>query len=327
LNDQRPIGVLLLNMGGPDSLRAVRPFLYNLFSDRMIIRLGPAPLQKPLAFLISSLRAGKARKMYAQIGGKSPLNPLTTAQAKALSSALKIENDFKIYIGMRYWNPFIREALLKMKNEGINRLIAVSLYPHYSLATTGSSLEQLRIELGRPGYSYECGLVKEWPTHPLYIEALSDTVKKGLHEFEKQRTKIPFVLFSAHGLPKKFVEEKGDPYPKQIESTMNAVAEKTGLKKYALSFQSRTGPVEWLKPYTDEMIKELAKEGIKNLLIVPISFVSDHIETLYEIDILYSGLARGLGMNMKRTEALNTHPLLIAALKDLILQKKKELGW
>jgi ferrochelatase len=292
----------------------------------MIIRLGPAPLQKPLAFLISSLRAGKARKMYARIGGKSPLNELTLAQAKALASSLKTEGDFRVYIGMRYWHPFISQALYKIKEEKVERLIAVSLYPHYSLATAGSSLEQLRIELGRPGYSFECGLVKEWPTHPLYIEALSETLRKGLHEFEKQRTKIPFVLFSAHGLPVKFLEQ-GDPYPGEIEATMNAVAEKTGIKEYALSYQSRTGPVEWLKPYTDEKIKELAKKGIKNLLVVPISFVSDHVETLYEIDILYSELARGLGMNFRRTEALNTHPLLIAALKDLILQKKRELGW
>jgi len=313
-------------MGGPDSLRAVRPFLYNLFSDRMIIRLGPALLQKPLAFLISSLRAGKARKMYALIGGKSPLNELTTAQAKALTTSLKGEGDFKIYIGMRYWHPFISESVGQIKNEGIERLIAVSLYPHYSIATTGSSLEQLRKDLGRPGYKFECGLVKEWPTHPLYIEALAETVRKGLKEFEKQRIKTPFVLFSAHGLPVKFVEQ-GDPYPRQIEATMKALVEKVGLQDYGLSYQSRTGPVEWLKPYTDEMLKGLSQKGIKNVLMVPVSFVSDHVETLYEIDILYSELARGLGMNFKRTEALNTHSLLIAALKDLILEKKKELGW
>jgi len=313
-------------MGGPDSFRAVRPFLYNLFSDRMIIRLGPAPLQKPLALLISSLRAGKARKMYAQIGGKSPLNELTSAQAKALAASLKGEGDFKIHVGMRYWHPFISETLAEMKEQGIEKLMAVSLYPHYSLATTGSSLEQLRKDLGRPGYKFECVLIREWPTHPLYIEALAETVRKGLKEFERQRTKVPFVLFSAHGLPVKFVEQ-GDPYSGQIEATMRAVAEKVSLADYGLSYQSRTGPVEWLKPYTDEKIKELAARGTKNVLVVPISFVSDHIETLYEIDILYSELARRLGMNFKRTEALNTHPLLIGALKDLILNKKKELGW
>lgn len=319
----RKIGVLLLNLGGPDSLRAVRPFLFNLFSDRKIIRLGPAFLQKPLAFLISTLRAAKTRKAYALIGGKSPLNELTLAQAKALEIELKTEGDFRLYMGMRYWHPFISETLEKIKQDGIKKLIVLTLYPHYSLATTGSSMDQLEKDIQEGRYSFDCSSIGEWPVNPFYIEAIADTLRKGLEDYQREK---PFVLFSAHGLPMEFVE-KGDPYPEQIKMTIKAVAEKAGLKEYGLSYQSRTGPVQWLKPYTDEKLRELAREGIKRVLMVPVSFVSDHVETLYEIDLLYKELAIRLGLDLRRTEALNTHPLLIKALGGLILDKKKELGW
>ncbi len=320
-NPDSTIGVLLLNLGGPDSLDAVKPFLYNLFSDRMIIRLGPAPLQKPLAWLISTMRTPKVKRFYELIGGKSPILELTKAQAAALEAALKKDGDFRVFIGMRYWHPRIRDEVARMEKSGIKKFIALSLYPQYSIASTGSSLEKLKeVARGRP-LAYDT--ITDWHTHPLYIEALADTVKKGLARFDD---KDAHVLFSAHGLPVKFIE-MGDPYQQHIRETVEAVAAKAGIAKWSISYQSRTGPVKWLGPGTDEAIKELAAHGVKRVLAVAVSFVSDHIETLYEIDILYRKLARGLGIDLKRAEALNTHPLLIGALKDIVLSKKRELGW
>lgn len=321
MNKSNPIGVLLLNLGGPDSLGAVRPFLYNLFSDRMIIRLGPALLQKPIAWFISKTRSSKAADAYALIGGKSPILEITEAQARAVEEALRKERKFRVYVGMRYWFPFIREALDRMEEDGVRDFIALPLFPQYSIATTGSSLEQMKRDLKGRNFRFEA--IGRWYTHPLYIEALADAVRKGLDKFEGE---VPFVLFSAHGLPVKFIE-MGDPYEKETRETVRLVAERAGVRDYAMGYQSRTGPVKWLEPSTDEVIRELAGKGVKNLLVVAVSFVSDHVETLYEIDILYKGLAEGLGVRLERAEALNTHPLLIGALRDLILAKKRELGW
>lgn len=315
---------MLLNMGGPDSLEAVGPFLYNLFSDRMLIRLGPEPLQRPLARLISAMRAPKARKMYGLIGGKSPLNEITWAQAAALEEALRqgcpAEDGFRVYVGMNYWHPFVPEALAQANAAGVKRLIALPLYPHYSLATTGSSLRVLKKELA--GYSFECEVVPHWYRQPDYISALAGKIKGGIANFGGEDV---FVLFSAHGLPEKFLE-MGDVYVEHIRGTISAVR---GLLEmdYALSFQSRTGPVKWIGPYTDEMLKELARQGARNVLVVPISFVSDHVETLYEIDILYKKLAESLGLRLERAESLNTDPLLIKAMRDVVCLKRKELGW
>ncbi|MDA8169804.1 MAG: ferrochelatase [Nitrospiraceae bacterium] len=320
MDENRPIGVLLLNLGGPDSPAAVRPFLYNLFSDRMIIRLGPAFLQKPIARMISAARASKAINAYGLIGGGSPLNELSLAQARALESALG--GGFRTFVGMRYWHPFIREALEQARSAGINKLIVLSLYPHYSLATTGSSLHKLTEDL--KSFDMQTGVIEPWFRHPLYIEALAENIRKGMASFERDNKEI-FVLFSAHGLPVK-IAGMGDPYVEHVKGTIEAVREKVEME-YALSYQSRTGPVKWIGPYTDEMLKELARNGVKNVLMVPVSFVSDHIETLYEIDILYKRLADGLGINLRRTGALNTHPKLIGAFADLVLGRKKELGW
>ncbi len=319
-----------MNMGGPDSLEAVGPFLYNLFSDRMIVRLGPEPLQRPLARLISAMRAPKARKMYELIGGKSPLNDLSWAQAAALEEALgqdcpsgagQAEDGFRVYVGMNYWHPFVSESLAQASAEGIKRLIAMPLYPHYSLATTGSSLRGLKRELAK--YSFECQVIPHWYRQPDYISALVLKIKEGMARFGHGED--VFVLFSAHGLPVKFLE-MGDVYVEHIRGTISAVRGFLEMD-YALSFQSRTGPVKWIEPYTDEMLKELARQGARNVLIVPISFISDHVETLYEIDILYKKLAKNLNIRLERTESLNTEPLLIKAMEDIICMKRKELGW
>ncbi|MBF0328909.1 MAG: ferrochelatase [Nitrospirae bacterium] len=309
------IGVLLLNMGGPDSLDAVKPFLQNLFADRDIIRLGPAFLQKPIASIIISLRLKKTIELYSLIGGKSPLPEITSAQAKALEKALNI----KIYLGMRYWHPFIPDTLAEMRKDGVTKVLAVSLYPQYSVATTGSTVKMFEKAVKEQGMEYSC--IISWFDHSVYIDALVEKIEEGIKGFAEK----PVVLFSAHSLPQKFIDE-GDPYEKEIRGTIDAIAKKLDMD-WRLSFQSKTGPVKWLEPSTEKMLEILAGENIKNLLVVPISFVSDHIETLYEIDILYKDMAKGLGINLKRTESLNVSPKFISALADIVITKTKELSW
>jgi ferrochelatase len=356
-----------LNLGGPDSLGAVRPFLYNLFSDREIIRLGPPFLQKPLAWLISTIRSKKTKKFYSLISGKSPILDITTAQAKALEEALNppcppLEKGgrggfergarggrvsekvkCKTYVGMRYWHPFINEVVPDMFRNGVRKLIVLNMYPQYSHATTGSSLSVLKKVLQE--YPMEVFFITSWFDHPLYIEALIDVIKKGLESFNPPlppftkggqggitnfelrtpNSELDIVLFSAHNLPESLIKE-GDPYVNQINGTIAEITKRLNIQWY-LSYQSKSGPVKWLKPSTDEMLESLAKKGFKNILIVPISFVSDHIETLYEIDILYKGIAERLGIMLKRVDSLNIHPLFIEALKDLVLKGLKEKGW
>jgi len=343
------IGVILLNLGGPDSLQAVRPFLYNLFSDRKIIQLGPPFLQKPLAWLIATLRYKKTEGYYSLIGGRSPILDITNAQAKALEEALNKSGVgsqesippqppltkggikrgvFKVYVGMRYWHPLIEDVIPQIYNDGIRRLIALSLYPQYSLATSGSSLSKLREVTSK--YSMEVFCTPSWYDQPLYIEALVDVIKNGIESFNS-KLQTPnselniHVLFSAHSLPEKFIDE-GDPYVRHIERTIEEIVKRIPIK-WHLSYQSKSGPVKWLGPSTGEKLKELAGRNIKNILIVPISFVSDHIETLHEIDILYMQMAKDLGINLRRTDSLNAHPLFIEALKDIVIRNVRELGW
>ena len=331
-------GVLLLNLGGPDSLRAVKPFLFNLFSDREIIRLGPSFLQKPIAYLISSLRAKKTEEAYALIGGKSPISDITFAQAEALESVLNKVNDSRISdipegltvsVAMRYWHPLIEEMVPELYARGIRRLIVLSLYPQYSVATTGSSLNKLRAVTAK--YGIEIFSILSWFDHPLYIDALVHSIQEGLEVFGNtlsgagDRASDLHVLFSAHSLPVKFIEE-GDPYVDQIQGTIDAIVKKIDIR-WSLSYQSKSGPVQWLGPSTDKMIEELAARGMRNVLAVPISFVSDHIETLYEIDILYKGMAEKLGMRLERVKSLNTSPLFVSALKEIVIQGMKEAGW
>ena len=328
------IGVLLLNLGGPDSLQAVKPFLYNLFSDRQIIKLGPEFLQKPIAWLISTTRHKKTEGFYSLIGGKSPILDITNAQAEALEEALNqlsvLSSQLKVFVGMRYWHPLIEEVVPEIHNAGIRKLIVLSLYPQYSLATTGSSLSKFREVASK--YKMEAFCIESWFNHPLYIEALVDVIRKGMDIFAESREHRAkdmepdiHILFSAHSLPQKFIDE-GDPYVEQIKGTIEEITKRIEIK-WHLSYQSKSGPVKWLEPSTDEKLKELAAKGVRNILVVPISFVSDHIETLYEIDILYRQMAEGLGLCLRRTESLNTHPVFIEAMRDIIMKNVKGLNW
>lgn len=320
--NQEKIGVVLLNLGGPERLADVEPFLVNLFSDRKIIRLGPWFLQKFIARRIARKRAPVSREAYKLIGGGSPLARTTAAQGAALKAMLADTGDFQVEMAMRYWPPYADETLKKLAAAGIKRLVALTLYPHYSIATTGSSLDDLKAAAARAPEDYEIAEVAAWPDQRDYIATLAKNITDGLAQFGAEPVQL---VYSAHSLPVKFIEE-GDPYLEHMARTIKALETLTGVKG-CLCFQSRSGPVEWLAPSTPEMMAKLAGEGSKNLLVVPISFVSDHVETLYEIDILYREMARDLGMRLERVESLNLQPGFIGALRQLVLAACREKGW
>lgn len=306
--------ILLLQMGGPDSLDAIQPFLYNLFSDRDIIRIGPAFLQPAIARFISRRRSKKVTEYYKKIGGKSPIRELTRQQAMELEKVLG--SNYRCFVAMRYWKPFTDEALAAIKSEGISTVIALSLYPHYSRATVGSSINELERVLAKAGMKLNLSYIRSFYDHPLYIKALAEKVEKGLASFA-DRSNVQLV-FSAHGLPQSFIDS-GDPYLEHIQTTVRLTMELFGGISHHLAFQSRAGPVKWLEPSTEAKIAELAAAGCKQLLMVPLSFVSDHIETLYEIDIQYKEEATVLGISdFRRTEALNSSPAFINCLAELV---------
>lgn len=321
-NSPKNIAVVLLNLGGPERLEDVEPFLFNLFSDRMIIRLGPAFMQKTIARFIARRRAPKSSRAYARIGGGSPLGKITADQAKALEKELAASGPFQVAVAMRYWQPGAKETLAKLHNESIQRIIALPLYPHYSIATTGSSVADLVEAAQSFSPPFEIADIGAWPVQPEYINALATTIKRGAELFEEEKVQ---VVYSAHSLPVKFIQE-GDPYVEHLKLTIQAV-ESITARPGKLCFQSRSGPVEWLSPSPPDMLEQLAEEGCKNVLMVPISFVSDHVETLYEIDMLYHDMAQGLGIRMERTASLNCMPEFIDALKELVLKKISELQW
>ncbi len=301
-------GILLLNMGGPDSLDAVKPFLFNLFQDPYIANFGI--LQKPLAWLISNLRDEKVKRAYRLIGGKSPLKDITLKQASELEKALG--SDYRVKVGMNYWHPFIEESLKEFENEGINYIVGLSLYPQYCHATSASAIEKFK-KSAKERFNYK--IIGSWYDNPLYIAAWTENIKSTIEKYGKG-----MILFSAHGIPVSLYE-KGDPYIKETEETVKIIAKEINLSEWELSYQSRTGPVKWVRPSTEEKIKEFAKRGIKKIFIVPISFVSDHIETLYEIDIIYKKMAADVGIELIRVPSLNTNPKFIEALKSLVLSQ------
>ncbi len=317
------IGILLLNLGGPEKLEDVRPFLFNLFSDPEIIRLPFPWLQKPLAWLISTLRTNKSEKNYLEIGGGSPLRKITEAQADALQqqlAAMDNDNDVSVYVGMRYWNPFTEEAMANIKNDGIKKLAILPLYPQFSISTSGSSfrvLEEMWAE--DPALSeIEYTIIPSWYNHPDYLAAMADLINQELQQFEDPDS--VHIFFSAHGVPQSYVIEAGDPYQQEIEDCTSLIMKTLNCNcQHTLAYQSRVGPVEWLKPYTEDALLELGAAGVKDLLVVPISFVSEHIETLQEIDIEYSEIAKDAGIeNFQRVPALNTHPTFIKSLASLV---------
>ncbi|BBL86623.1 ferrochelatase (chromatophore) [Paulinella micropora] len=319
------VGVLLLNLGGPERIQDVGPFLYNLFSDPEIIRLPVPALQKPLAWLISSLRSSKSEDAYRSIGGGSPLRRITEQQARELQANLRKRGiNATTYVAMRYWHPFTESAVADIKADGMEEIVVLPLYPHFSISTSGSSFRELQrlrqADLQFAQLPIRC--IRSWYDHPNYLEAMVKLIA------EQVRTStIPdqaHIFFSAHGVPKSYVEEAGDPYQKEIESCAQLIMQR--LEKslghsnpFTLAYQSRVGPVEWLKPYTDEALVELGEKGVTDLVVVPISFVSEHIETLEEIDIEYREIATEAGVEyFRRVPALDTYGPFIESLADLV---------
>lgn len=316
-----PVGVILFNLGGPPDQASVEPFLVNLFSDRDIIRLpGGARLQPAVARVIAKLRGPSVRRNYRLIGGGSPQLHWTERQAEALERRLNAASagGFIVTIAMRYWHPGAQAALRRLRDAGARRVVTLPLYPHWSCATTGSSERDLERALEGPewnGHPFEIDRVTSYAEDPLYLDAMADTARRAFEGLGESARREAVLLFSAHGLPQKFVDA-GDPYVEQIEATRRGILERLALpNRHLLGYQSRTGPVKWIGPGTDELIESLAREGQRTLLVIPLSFVSDHIETSYEIDILFGDLARKAGIaEYRRPEMLGVHPLFIESL-------------
>lgn len=328
------VAVMLLNLGGPDTLEDVQPFLYNLFADPDIIRLPNAFrfLQPGIAKLISTLRAPKSTEAYKTIGGGSPLRRITEDQAEALQTSLRGKGiDASVYVAMRYWHPYTEEAIEQLKADGVRKLVILPLYPQFSISTSGSSLRLLEdiFKTDRALVGLEHTVIPSWYQRKGYVTAMADLIQAELPKFPADQPAR--IFFSAHGVPKSYVEEAGDPYKEEMEECVDLIMNELKLRgadnEHTLAYQSRVGPVEWLTPYTDTTIVELGEQGCKSLLAVPISFVSEHIETLEEIDMEYRELAEESGItNWGRVPALNTNQTFIGDLADAVVEALPYVG-
>jgi ferrochelatase len=325
------VAVVLFQLGGPDSLDAIEPFLYNLFCDPDIIDFPFARLaREPLARLISSRRAGKVRKHYLEIGGKSPIGEVTARQAQALEAELNKLLPARVVVAMRYWHPLTDEAIRDLVAFAPEEIVLLPLYPQYSCTTTGSSLNewQRQYPLNQTAAVH---VVREFHTEPLYLDALIERIEQGLERFRRSNghaARAPsdvHLLFSAHSVPASVIH-RGDPYQSHIEATVKAVMERGHWSNpHSLCYQSRSGPGQWLRPFIHEALHEIALRGAERVLVVPIAFVSDHVETMHEINIEARELAERLGIQQFETmEGLNDSPRFIAALADLVLRKVGE---
>ncbi len=328
---KKRVGIVLFQLGGPDSLEAVEPFLLNLFLDPDIIPLGPLGLlRRPIAKLVSSRRAIPVAGRYAQIGRRSPIGILTERQRQRLVAVVSPYIEPVAVTAMRYWHPLTAEAVDSLRNAGsLDEMVLLPLYPHYSYATTLSSMKEWRRAVSQAKWGPGNGgpperVIESFYNHPLYIQAIVQRIGLVLRQFPDS-SRIHLV-FSAHGLPMSLVE-KGDPYPKHIEETVRLTCE-LGPKLHAgwprthlLCYQSRVGPAKWLQPPFTDTLHRLGHEGVKEMLVVPISFVTEHIETLHEINIDGRMDAKKAGIERFRMmPAVGDSPLFIAALKDLVLR-------
>lgn len=323
------IAVVLFNLGGPDKPESVERFLFNLFNDKAIIRL-PNPFRYLLAKFISKRRAPIAREIYHHLGGGSPILPLTEKQASALEQTLKVQlgGNVKVFIAMRYWHPFTQETVKEVKAFTPDKVILLPLYPQFSTTTSGSSLQAWHNETKKQSLSVETVTVGCYPVAEGFITAQAEIIRP-LYESASKQGK-PRILFSAHGLPKKIVEA-GDPYQWQVEQTSSAIAQKLGITEldWVVCYQSKVGRLEWLKPSTEKEIKRAGADKIP-LVIVPVAFVSEHSETLVELDIEYKKLADASGVpGYYRVPALGEEGNFINTLAGICqtaLQDKKEVS-
>lgn len=317
VNDNR-IAVVLFNLGGPNSPAAVEPFLLNLFNDSAIIGL-PGLLRRFVARMIVRKRGPTAREIYARIGGASPLLPNTEAQAESLAKQLPDAVGFRVFVCMRYWHPMADAVAAEVAAHRPDQVILLPLYPQYSSTTTASSFAAWRKAASAKGLTAPTKLICCYPTAPGFIAAAARLVESGIVEAKAKLNRQPRVLFSAHGLPKKVVA-RGDPYPRQVEASARAIAERLGLeaKDWVVCYQSRVGPLEWIRPYTDDEIRRAGADGVP-VVLFPIAFVSEHSETLVELDMEYRHLAEQAGVPLYlRAPTVGTSPEFIAALADLV---------
>ncbi len=320
------VGIVALNLGGPESLDEVEPFLRRLFADPEVIRLGWLRFLQPLfARVVARRRAPFSRQAYAQIGGCSPILAESTAQAVAVAEELLLRGvAARPYVAMSCSRPFAAEAVAAMKNDGVGRALALPLFPHYSGSTTGSAFGALT----RAGAGLDLALVEHYPDAPGYVAAVADRVRDALLRLPEAHRETAPVLWSAHGLPESYIRH-GDPYLDDVRVTVAAATRILGLgARGVLCFQSRVGRRKWLGPTTEETIDRLAKSGHTALAICPVSFTGEHIETLQEIDILYRDRARALGIkHFERAAAVACHPAFIGALADLAVKAAAARGW
>jgi len=311
--------VILFNLGGPDKLDSVEPFLFNLFNDPAIISI-PSFFRYPLAKFISKRRAPTAKNIYKEIGNKSPILELTTKQAKSLENNLSKKGDYKCFIVMRCWHPRASDVIKKVKEYSPDEIILLPLYPQFSASTSGSSINEWNDLCEKENYKIKTKTICCYPTENNFIISHVSLIKKTLQHVENNNFKL---IFSAHGLPENKIK-KGDPYQWQVEQTVKEIMSKLQTENldYTISYQSRVGPMKWIGPSTDSEIIKYSKEK-KGVVIVPVAFVSDHSETLVELDIEYKKLAEKNGCSFyKRVPALGIEEYFIKGLAELVLRSQ-----
>lgn len=319
---QAPTAIVLFNLGGPQTINAVGPFLERMFLDRELI---PLPFQSRLGPFISSRRTPKVQKKYAEMGGGSPIYKWTKLQGEGMVKLLDQLSPqtapHKAYIAFRYADPMTADALTQMKADGVVRAIAFTQYPQWSCSTTGASMNELWRELDRLGLrtAFQWSLIDRWYTHPTFIAAMAKKVREGLEQYAPEDRKTVLLLFSAHSLPLSVID-RGDAYPQEVGATVQRVMEALNFShEYMLAYQSDIKPFKWLGPGTENVIRQLGAKQRKNVLVIPIAFTSDHIETLHELDIEYGELAHEVGVTgYKRAPALNDDPSFIQALAAIV---------
>ncbi|KAJ3724501.1 hypothetical protein EV361DRAFT_187998 [Lentinula raphanica] len=310
----------MLNMGGPSTVEETHDFLKNLFSDNDLI---PLPFQSLLAPYIARRRTPMIEQQYADIGGGSPILKYTQLQGEGMARLLDELHPetapHKPYVAFRYARPLTQETAREMKADGVTRAVAFTQYPQYSCSTTGSSLNELyrRGKAGEFGDSVSWSVIDRWGTHPGFVEAVAQRIEEALAKFASSTRSETVILFSAHSLPLSVVN-RGDPYVLEVSASVSAVMQRLGQSNpYRLAWQSQVGPSKWMGPQTSDALKGLARLGRKQVVLVPIAFTSDHIETLYELDLEYMKEARELGIEIHRSESLNDSPVFIRALADI----------
>lgn len=326
MSDPAKPAVVLLNFGGPRGLEEVRDFLFEILRDPNTIHL-PAPewVQDRLAAWIARRRAREVRRQYDEIGGRSPIVAATERIAQALREGLGAAGQaLPVYVGHRYLRGETARATAALVAEGVTELLALPLYPHFSFATSGSSFQQLARELARAGFGGPVRAVRSYPDAPGYLQALAERLEATLAN-AALRPAHTVLLCSAHGLPASYVEQ-GDPYVQELYRTVDGLRRRFAQWRFELSYQSRVGPAEWLRPYTDEFVPVLAQQGVKDVVFIPLAFVNDHIETLYEIGHTYFALARRHGMTPHRVPAIEAHDAYVRMLVAAVLDWRQGLG-